>query len=141
MAVRDALRVLKTRGRLAVLDPVVVEERDSLDRSIHEIVNRVFGRSHGGVFRFHSALEIKELLKKAGFIVTRVDVHEVPFDQDGMEGIPTGRHWLEAAEELERKSPEMKKRFEEDYFRFWKSGDQNHVKGHFNFALICGERP
>ncbi len=140
LAVREARRVLQTRGRLAVLDPVVVEAHDSLDRSIHEIVNRVFGRSHGGAFRFHSAEEIQELLKQEGFSVTRADVHRVSFDQDGMEGIPTGRHWLEAAEELERKPPEMKKRFEENYFRFWKSGDQTHVKGHFNFALICGEK-
>ena len=140
MAVRQAQRVLKTQGRLAVLDPVVVEARDALDRSIHEIVNRVFGRSHSGVFRFHSAEEIQGLLKQEGFKVTRADVHKVSFDQDGMEGIPTGRHWLEAAEELERKPPEMKKRFEENYFRFWKSGDQTHVKGHFYFALICGEK-
>jgi len=140
LAVREARRVLKTGGRLAVLDPVVVKACDSLDQSIHEIVNRVFGRSHGGVFRFHSAEEIQELLKQEKFRVTRADLHRVSFDQDGMEGIPTGRHWLEAAEELERKPPEMKKRFEENYFRFWKSGDQIHVKGHFNFALICGEK-
>ena len=141
LAVRDTLRVLKSRGRLVVLDPVVVESRDSVDGSIHEVVNRVFGRSHGGVFRFHSAEEIQGLLKMAGFRVTRADVHKVPFDQDGMEGIPTGRHWLEAAGELETKPPEMKKRFEENYFRSWKSGDQTHVKGHFYFALICGEKP
>jgi len=76
-----------------VLDPVVVKACDSLDQSIHEIVNRVFGRSHGGVFRFHSAEEIQELLKQEKFRVTRADVHKVSFDQDGMEGIPTGRHW------------------------------------------------
>ncbi len=140
LAVREAGRILKAGGRLAVLDPVVVEARDSLDRSIHEIVNRVFGRSHGGAFRFHSAEEIQELLKHEEFRITRADVHRVSFDQDGMEGIPTGRHWLEAAEELERKLPEMEKRFQENYFRFWKNGDQTHVKGHFNFALICGEK-
>ncbi len=140
LMVREARRVLKMGGRLAVLDPVVVESCDSLDQSIHEIVNRVFGRSHGGVFRFHSAEEIQELLKQEEFRMTRADVHRVSFDQDGMEGIPTGRHWLEAAEELERKPPEMKKRFEENYFQFWKSGDKTHVKGHFNFALICGEK-
>ena len=71
--------------------------------------------------------------------MTRADVHEAPFDQDGMEGIPTGRHWLEAAEALETK-PEMRKRFEENYFQFWKNGDQTHVKGRFHFALICGEK-
>ncbi|HEX9879930.1 MAG TPA: methyltransferase domain-containing protein [Candidatus Binatia bacterium] len=140
LAVREARRVLKTGGRLAVLDPVVVRARDALDESIHEIVNRVFGRSHGGVFRFHSAEEIQGFFEREKLKVTRSDVHRVSFDQDGMEGIPTGRHWLEAAEEVERQPADMKKRFEENYFRFWKSGDKTHVKGSFQYALICGEK-
>ncbi|NIO09361.1 MAG: methyltransferase domain-containing protein, partial [Deltaproteobacteria bacterium] len=139
LMVKDSLRVLKPRGRLVVLDPVVVEPQDNIDHSIHEVVNRVFGGSHGGVFRFHTAKEIRQLIEGAGFKVTRSDVHQAPFDQDGMDGIPTGRHWLEAAEELAAK-PEMKKRFEENYFQFWRSGDKTHVKGRFHFALICGEK-
>ena len=140
LAVREAWRVLKIGGRLIVLDPVVVAVRDSLDQSIHEVVNQVFGRSHGGVFRFHAAAEIQQLLESEKFAVNRADVHAVSFDQDGMEGIPTGRHWLEAAEELAKKSREMKERFEQHYFRFWKSGDKTHVQGKFQFALICGEK-
>lgn len=140
LMVREARRVLKPGGRLVVLDPVVVKVQDSMDRSVNRLVNEVFGRSHGGVFRFHSAEEIKELLERGGFEVSRTDVHSVSFDQDGMEGIPTGRHWLEVAEELEKKSTEMKKRFEKHYFRSWKVGDKTHVKGSLQYGLICGER-
>jgi hypothetical protein len=57
-----------------------------------------------------------------------------------MEGIPTGRHWLEVAEELEEKSADMMKRFAKHYFRNWKVGDKVHVKGNLQYALICGER-
>ncbi len=140
LAVREARRVLKTRGRLAVLDPVVVEARDSLDQSIHEIVNRVFGRSHGEIFHFQSTEEIQGLFQQEQFAVTRANVHSFSFDQDGMEGIPTGRHWLDMAEELEKQRSELKKRFEENYFRYWKGKEQTHVKGRFHYALICGQK-
>jgi len=72
--------------------------------------------------------------------VTQAAIHSFSFDQDGVEGIPTGRHWLDVAEELEKQPPEMKKRFEENYFRYWKSNEQTHVKGRFHYALICGQK-
>ena len=58
-----------------------------------------------------------------------------------MEGIPTGRHWLEAAEELQEDSPELAQRFKENYFLWERKGEAVHVKGSFSFALICGEKP
>ncbi len=138
--VREARRVLKVGGKLVVLDPVVVKARDSLDRSVNELINQIFGRSHGGIFRFHSAEEIQEILEQEKFTLTRADVHSVSFDQDGMEGIPTGRHWLEVADAMEKKSAEMKGRFAENYFRTRKVGEKTHVRGNLQYALICGER-
>jgi ubiquinone/menaquinone biosynthesis C-methylase UbiE len=139
LVVREVRRVLKPKGSLSVLDPVVVQVNDAVDRSVNDLVNQVFGRSHGGIFRFHSAQEIQELLEQERFTVTNSDVHRISFDQDNMEGVPTGRHWLEVAEELDTKSDEMKTRFEEHYFRSWKTGGKAHVKGGLSYAVICGK--
>jgi len=57
-----------------------------------------------------------------------------------MEGIPTGRHWLEVAEQMQEESPEIKRRFEEKYFRYEKKGDKVHVRGNFVCALVSGEK-
>ena len=60
-------------------------------------------------------------------------------DQDGTEGIPTGRHWLEVADELERRPAELRERFAERYFRHEKAGDRLHISGGFHYGLIAGE--
>ena len=124
LVVREVRRVLKPKGSLSILDPVVVQARDNVDRSVNDLVNQVFGRSHGGIFRFHSTEEIQELLDRERFNVTASAVHRISFDQDDMEGIPTGRHWLEVAQELDTMSPDLKRRFEEHYFHSWKAGDK-----------------
>ena len=60
-------------------------------------------------------------------------------DQDGTEGIPTGRHWLEVANELERRPAELRERFAERYFRYEKAGHRFHISGGFHYGLIAGE--
>ncbi len=140
LMIREARRLLKPGGMLTILDPVVMQAQDSLDRSLNNLINQVFGRFHGGIFHFQSAEEIQKLLEREQFTVTRGDVHSFSFDQDGMDGIPTGRHWLDVAEELEKQPAEMKQRFEENYFHYWKNNDQTHVKGRFCCALICGQK-
>jgi ubiquinone/menaquinone biosynthesis C-methylase UbiE len=140
LMVQEAYRVLKPGGRFFVLDPVVLQPRDSLDQSLNELVNRVFRRSHGADFRFCSAEDVRSHLTKAGFQIAMAALHRYSFDQAGMEGIPTGRHWLEVAEEAEIESEQLKKRLEENYLQVRKSGESAHVKGTFSYALVCGEK-
>ena len=57
-----------------------------------------------------------------------------------MEGIPTGRHWLEVAEQIQTESAEMRARFEQSYLEYRKVDGKVRIKGRLCFALICGER-
>jgi SAM-dependent methyltransferase len=138
--VREILRVLKEGGKFVVLDPVVHEAWDSVDRALEEKINRVFRRAHGEDFRFHTASSIRSLLTQAGFGIARSDLPKYSFDQDGMDGIPTGRHWLEAAEEIENQSPELAQRMREKYFVWERHGETVHVKGAFSYGLICAQK-
>ncbi|HWP59886.1 MAG TPA: methyltransferase domain-containing protein [Candidatus Acidoferrales bacterium] len=139
--VREVLRVLKNGGRFFVLDPIVHEARDAVDSALEHKINQVFRRTHGAAFRFHTARSIQRLLGKAGYRIIRSNVLTYPFDQEGMDGIPTGPHWLEAAEELETEAPELAERMRQNYFTWHKHGETVHVKGSFSYALVCGERP
>ena len=139
--VREVLRALKNGGKFLVLDPVINEAQDSLDTALETKINQVFRRTHGEGFRFHTASSIQRLLTKAGYRIARTNVLTYSFDQEGMEGIPTGRHWLEAADELETEAPQLAQRLQQSYFTWHKHGDAIHVKGSFSYALICGERP
>ena len=140
LMMREARRVLKPGGRFAILDPVVVTAEDSLDEAIHDLINQILRRAHGDYFHYHSAEDIRDLLTRAGFHVIRTDLHSFSVDQNGMDGIPTGRHWLEIAEQMQDESPELKQRFAEKYFRYEKKGDRTHVQGSFEYALVCGEK-
>ena len=140
-AVQEVLRVLKNGGRFVVLDPVIEEAKDAVDVALEAKINQVFRRTHGNDFRFHTASSIQRLLAKAGYRVPRVNVVSYAFNQEGMEGIPTGRHWLEAAEELEKEAPELAERMKKTYFTWHRHDDHVHVKGSFSYALICGVKP
>ncbi|MBI4488463.1 MAG: methyltransferase domain-containing protein [Deltaproteobacteria bacterium] len=140
LTIREALRILKPGGRFVILDPVVATAEDSLDESIHDLINQILRSAHGDYFHYHSAEDIQDLLTRAGFRVIRADLHAFSVDQDGMEGVPTGRHWLEIAEQLQEESSELKRRFEEKYFRYEKRGERVHIQGSFGFALVCGEK-
>ena len=78
------------------------------------------------------------MLTKTGYRVPRKSVISYPFNQEGMDGIPTGRHWLEAALELEKEAPELAERMKKNYFTWHSHGDHAHVKGSFSYALITG---
>ena len=99
--VQEVLRVLKGGGRFVVLDPIIEEAKDSIDVALEAKINQVFRRTHGDSFRFHTESSIQRLLTKAGYRIPRSNVLSFGFNQEGMDGIPTGQHWLEAAEELE----------------------------------------
>ena len=139
--VKEVLRVLKNGGRFVVLDPVVEEAKDSVDIALEAKINQVFRRTHGDDFRFHTASSIQRLLTKAGYRIPRTNVMSYSFNQEGMDGIPTGQHWLEAAEELETQTPELAARLKKNYFTWHRHDDHVHVKGSFSYALVCGVKP
>jgi ubiquinone/menaquinone biosynthesis C-methylase UbiE len=139
--VKEVLRVLKNGARFVVLDPVIEEAKDSVDVALEAKINQVFRRTHGNDFRFHTASSIHRLLTKAGYRVPRTSVVSYSFNQEGMDGVPTGRHWLEAAEELETEAPELAERLKKNYFTWHRHDDHVHVKGSFSYALICGVKP
>ena len=139
--VGEVLRVLKNGGRFVVLDPIIEEAKDSVDIALESKINQVFRRTHGDEFRYHTASSIQRLLTKAGYRVPRTNVLSYSFNQEGMDGIPTGRHWLEAALELEKEAPELAERMKQNYFTWHAHGDHVHVKGSFSYALITGVKP
>jgi ubiquinone/menaquinone biosynthesis C-methylase UbiE len=139
--VKEVLRILKNGGRFVVLDPVIEEAKDAVDVALEAKINQVFRRTHGDNFRFHTASSIQRLLTKAGYRIPRINVLSYSFSQEGMDGIPTGRHWLEAAEELETEAPELAARMKKNYFTWHRHDDHVHVKGSFSYALICGVKP
>lgn len=137
---REALRVLKPGGRFVVLDPVVATEENELDVRIRERINEILSSGHGERFHYYSLKTIRELMAKAGFRIVRADLHTFAIDQEGMEGIPTGRHWLDVAEQLQSDPADLRRRFEERHFRYEKKGDKVRVRGNFYFALVSGEK-
>lgn len=139
--VGEVLRVLRNGGKFVILDPIIKESEDTIDAALEAKINQVFRRTHGDEFRFHTASGIQRLLIKAGYRIGRATVATYSFDQEGMEGIPTGSHWLEVAQELEADSPELAERLKQKYFTWHAHGDAVHVKGSFSYAIICGEKP
>jgi ubiquinone/menaquinone biosynthesis C-methylase UbiE len=141
VVVGEVLRVLKNGGRFVVLDPIIEEAKDAVDIQLEAKINQVFRRTHGDEFRYHTASSIQRMLTKAGYRVPRTNVLSYSFNQEGMDGIPTGRHWLEAALELEKEAPELAERMKRNYFTWHAHGDHAHVKGSFSYALITGVKP
>ena len=139
--VAEVLRVLKPGGRFVVVDPVIEEAKDAIDSALETKINQVFRRTHGADFKFHTSSSIQRLLSKAGYRVPRVNVLSYAFNQEGMSGIPTGAHWLEAALELEKEAPELAERLKKNYFTWHSHGDHAHVKGSFSYAVITGVKP
>ena len=139
--VKEVMRVLKGNGRFVVLDPIIEEAKDAVDAALEAKINQVFRRTHGPEFRFHTASSIQRLLSKAGYRIPRTNILSFSFNQEGMDGIPTGRHWLEAALELEKEAPELAQRMKKNYFTWHAHDDHAHVKGSFSYALITGVKP
>jgi ubiquinone/menaquinone biosynthesis C-methylase UbiE len=139
--VKEVMRVLKGNGRFVVLDPIIEEAKDAVDAALEARINQVFRRTHGPEFRFHTASSIQRLLSKAGYRIPRSNILSYSFNQEGMDGIPTGRHWLEAALELEKEAPDLAERMKKTYFTWHAHDDHAHVKGSFSYALITGVKP
>jgi ubiquinone/menaquinone biosynthesis C-methylase UbiE len=139
--VKEVMRVLKGNGKFVVLDPIIEEAKDALDAALEAKINQVFRRTHGPEFRFHTASSIQRLLSKTGYRIPRTNILSYSFNQEGMDGIPTGRHWLEAALELENEAPDLAQRMKKNYLTWHAHDDHAHVKGSFSYALITGVKP
>ena len=135
--VREAHRVLKPGGRFVILDPVFQEPRDQVDHAVHNFVHQAFRRAHGEEFRFHSTKEIQAILRNgAAWTGTFAEIQRLSFDQTNPEGIPTARHWVEAAAELETQPDDVKRRFEENYFRYIKEREGYRIIGSLSYATV-----
>ncbi len=139
--VREAYRVLKRGGRFVILDPVFQEPRDQIDYAVHNVVHQAFRRAHGEEFRFYSAAEIRAILQNgASWKATFAEIQRLWFDQTNPEGIPTARHWVEAAAELENQPDDVKRRFQENYFRYIKEGEGYRITGTLSYAIVCATK-
>jgi SAM-dependent methyltransferase len=136
----EAFRVLRGGGSFAILDPIVPPEEREIDRDVHRRINEILAHSRHGHFVYYSLPGIEELLEGAGFRIARADRIVFPVDQEGTEGIPTGRHWLEVAERLSAEGGRLWERFQEHYFWLEKDGEKVHVRGNFHMALVSGEK-
>jgi hypothetical protein len=113
---------------------------DALDAALNSLINHVFQRSHGADFSFFTVDEICRLMRDGGLEVVAADTYAYAVQQEGTDGIPTGRHWIEVVDALEEKPEEFRARFEDRYFRYERQGDSMHIKGSFNYALVTGEK-
>jgi hypothetical protein len=107
---------------------------------IRERINEILSGGHGEHYYYYSLATMRQLLADAGFRVVRADLHTFAVDQEGMEGVPTGRHWSKVAEQLENDPAELRRRFAERFFHYDKRDEKVRVRGKFYFALVSGEK-
>jgi ubiquinone/menaquinone biosynthesis C-methylase UbiE len=136
-ATGEIYRILRPRGSLSSLDPILNEPTDGEDKRLNEAIEEAFQEAHGPDFRFFTVAQLQEIYTRAGFSIESCQVNEIPFDQKGIEGIPMGPHWNQARENLWfRRETSLLKRFEQEYFDFRTEGGQVVVKGRARWAII-----
>jgi ubiquinone/menaquinone biosynthesis C-methylase UbiE len=136
----EVARVTRAGGTVLILEPILPEPRDSLDLRVNEAVNEILERATEGGFVHRTANEIERLLAEAGFGLARTEVHPFAIEQDGLDGVPTGRHWLEIAEGIAARPKQVRERFEQRFFRWERRGGVLHVGGTFLFGLVSARR-
>lgn len=130
-------RVLKPKGYLFSLDPVLLEPSDSQDEKLNETIEEAFQEAHGPQFRFFTMSQLVGLYEAAGFSKNSYQVHEFSVDRRGIESIPMGPHWAQARGNMVfRRQKDLLKRFEEKYFAFATEGQKTVVTGKMRWATI-----
>lgn len=130
-------RVLKPKGYLFSLDPVLSEPADSLDERLNEAIEEAFQEAHGPEFRFFTTSRLRALYEAAGFAIDTCQINEFNFDRKGIESVPMGPHWAQARGNLVfRRQKDLLKKFEENYFAFATEGQKTVVKGKMRWATI-----
>jgi SAM-dependent methyltransferase len=136
-AMAEIYRVLKPKGHLASLDPVLKEAIDEEERRLNESIEEAFQLAHGPEFRFFTIAQLRGLYGSAGFSIEACQAHDFSFDQMGFDGIPMGPHWFQAYELLRfRREKGLVKQFEENYFTLRRKGEQLRVKGKMTWVTI-----
>jgi ubiquinone/menaquinone biosynthesis C-methylase UbiE len=136
-AIAEIYRVLRAKGCLVSLDPVLKEVADEEEKRLNELIEEAFQLAHGPEFKFFTTPELRGLYQRAGFSIETCQVYGFPFQQRGMEGIPMGPHWLQAYELLLSKQEEsLINKFEQNYFSFREKNGKLLVKGKMSWTAI-----
>jgi ubiquinone/menaquinone biosynthesis C-methylase UbiE len=136
-ALSEIFRILKAKGKLISVDPVLNEPVDEEEKRLNGMIEEAFQLAHGPDFRFFAARTLQKLYEKAGFFVEKSQAHNFTFNQRGLEGIPMGSHWLQVYELLKfRKEEALLDIFEQNYFTFRKKNGLLLVKGKMKWISI-----
>lgn len=141
-ALRELHGVLKPARYLVSLDPVLREPADDIDRKLNESIEEAFQESHGPQFRFFTLSQLQALFLNAGFRTEATQPHEFVFDNQSIQAVPMGPHWLQARENLLfRKQKDLLQRFEKNYFKFETTGDGLVVSGNMTWVFVRADKP
>lgn len=134
---REAGRALKEDGRLVILDPVAAEPVDDLDLALHSSLVSAFRPSQGSGFQFLTLREMRDLVERAGFVVSTAREVGLTFDDEALEQVPMGRHWHEAFAALAGDA-RLRERFQVRYLSF--DGNPPRATGRLLYAGIAATR-
>ena len=137
-AIAEIYRILKTKGHLVSVDPILKEPTDGEDERLNEIIEEAFQLAHGPDFRFFTTAELRGLFENAGFSMETCETYDFPFHHDGgIQPIPMGSHWLQAYELLRfRQEDKLIRRFEENYLVFREKDRKLQVKGKLSWVIL-----
>ena len=141
-ALQELHAVLKPGGCLVSLDPVLHEPASDLDRRLNESIEEAFQEAHGPQFKFFTLSQLQTLYLDAGFRVASVQPHELVFENQSIETLPMGPHWLQARENLWfRQQKDDLRGFEESYFKIRTTSNGLSVTGKMRWMVFKVEKP
>ncbi|MBI3014182.1 MAG: methyltransferase domain-containing protein [Candidatus Tectomicrobia bacterium] len=139
-ALKEARRVLRTGGKIMILDPVVREPSDAVETEVTQLVQNVFRRTHGPEFCMLPLSELRQILFMAGFVEITTWPQPLVFYGDSADKVPMGKHWYEAAQTAgAHRSAEVRARFAQSYFQIPPEEEpEPTLTGSLTFGLVSG---